>query len=103
MSIEQIDIALARYYKSLGQPYDKLFAGYCEDNGLEDDTLDEELEVDPSDCLLIDFDENFPFAKAPKDRGQAIFDMIRKCKENPDITFDASFPTFDQDLFEIGA
>eukprot|EP01084_Bolivina_argentea_P173224 300033_1 len=93
--------ALSRYYKSLGKPYDKLFSTYCEDNGLDEETIEEELKQQPEDCLLVDFDENCPFEKEPKDKVQAIFDIIRKCKNNPNITFDVPLPTFDQDLFAL--
>ncbi len=32
--VKQIDVALGRYYQSLGKEYDELFVRYCDDNGL---------------------------------------------------------------------
>eukprot|EP01084_Bolivina_argentea_P223945 378801_1 len=100
-TIQLICAALSRYYKSLGKNYNKLFSIYCNDHGLDDVTLLEELEQgDPEYCSAIDFDEEFPFKKEPKNRPEAIFDIIRKCNDNPNITF-VSLLQFDQDLFQI--
>eukprot|EP01083_Nonionella_stella_P296020 1005766_1 len=90
--IEKIDEGLKKYYKSLGKEYDKLFSNYCDDNGFDEDALEEELQVDPSDCLLVDFDDNFPFKKQPTDKVRFIFDLILKIKNNPGISFGASLP-----------
>eukprot|EP01084_Bolivina_argentea_P081844 148191_1 len=97
--IDDICEALSRYYKSLDKPYDKLFSTYCEDNGLDD--VAEELKQPPEDCLLVDFDENFPFEKEPRNKARAIFDMIRKCTNRPNITFDVPSPILDQDSFRL--
>eukprot|EP01084_Bolivina_argentea_P011002 20551_1 len=99
--IDGICEALSRYYKSLGKPYDKLFSTYCEDNGLDEETIEEELKQQPEDCLLVDFDDDFPFEKEPKDRARAIFDMIIKCNNHPKITFDVPSPILDQDSFTL--
>ncbi len=91
--IDKICGALSRYYQSLGKQYDKIFSNWCDDNGMDDETVSEELTVQPADCLLVDFDDNFPFQKPPTDKAQAIFDIIRKCKDNPNISFALPFPT----------
>eukprot|EP01084_Bolivina_argentea_P128161 226581_1 len=89
--IKKIDKSLANYYKSLGKDYDKLFENYCEENGLDDEeTIQEECDLDdPSDSMLIDFDEeHFPFKIPPKneqEKKQFIFDLIRKCYEAKDV------------------
>eukprot|EP01084_Bolivina_argentea_P121456 215224_1 len=88
MSIDQICKSMATYYASQGAAYDALFSNYCEENGLEDDTLDEEFDVDPSDCYLIDFDENFPYNRDKvDDLAKFIYNLLRKCQENPGISF----------------
>eukprot|EP01084_Bolivina_argentea_P263601 446220_1 len=56
---------LRSYYKMFNKSYDNLFREYCDENGLEDDTLQEELQQSPLDCLLVDFDDDFPFKKPP--------------------------------------
>eukprot|EP01084_Bolivina_argentea_P077545 140679_1 len=59
---EQINIGLSRYYKSLGKEYNNNFLAYCVENGFADDSLvDEFEEEDPQDCMLAQFDSNFPF------------------------------------------
>eukprot|EP01084_Bolivina_argentea_P214188 363672_1 len=54
-----------------------LFQQYCQDNGIYDDEIiwDEMLQ-DPEDCLLIDFDDEFPLTEELTDnvqRSDAIF------------------------------
>eukprot|EP01084_Bolivina_argentea_P006634 12581_1 len=83
MSIEQIDKQLKEYYQSLQAPYDELFSIYCEDNGIDDDSLAAELEEEDGDTsILVDFDDDFPYARPPKndsDRDEKIFSLIKKC------------------------
>eukprot|EP01084_Bolivina_argentea_P312447 540926_1 len=85
--VEQICHGLGNYYKSLNRKYDRLFSVYCDDNGLDDDAVIEELEQDPEDCVLVDFDEAFPFKKPTQDKQQFIFDLIRLLKINPETKF----------------
>eukprot|EP01083_Nonionella_stella_P075376 204883_1 len=90
--------AIGRYYESLGKPYDAMFSKFCEDNWIDDDYLREEMDESPddstlNDCTLVslvDFDDNFPFTKEPKDeeaRSIFIFKLIKRCMENPAVRF----------------
>eukprot|EP01083_Nonionella_stella_P076457 208351_1 len=83
--------AIGRYYAALGRPYNSLFSEFCVDNGLdEDDVLLEEMDQSFEDRLLVEFDEDFPFAReSHNDRTklQFIYLLIKKCMSNPDITF----------------
>eukprot|EP01084_Bolivina_argentea_P000220 419_1 len=90
MSIQQIDKYLQKYYESLQIPYNSLFADYCNANALDDDLVAEEFDAGADDCILVDFDENFPFPKPPKneaDRNKKIFDLIKKGYQNPALSF----------------
>eukprot|EP01084_Bolivina_argentea_P280939 480551_1 len=80
--------ALEKYYKTLDKPYDKLFSNYCDVNGLDDDAVAEELEQNPTDCLLVDFDEDFPFKEEHADREQAIFKIIQQCNDDAISCYD---------------
>eukprot|EP01083_Nonionella_stella_P076459 208353_1 len=83
--------AIGRYYAALGRPYNSLFSEYCEECGIEeDDVFQEEMDESFEDCLLVEFDEDFPFAREPHDdrtRIEFIYLLIKKCMSNPDITF----------------
>eukprot|EP01084_Bolivina_argentea_P077546 140681_1 len=68
--IEQINIGLSRYYKSLGKEYINNFLLYCEENGFEDDSLADEFDEEPQDCMLAQFDSNFPFKSQINDNKQ---------------------------------
>eukprot|EP01083_Nonionella_stella_P102311 290959_1 len=107
--------AIRRYYTSLSEEYDDLFSTYCEENGLDDEAdLRDEIQNDPADCLLVDFDDDFPFKQQPTDehsRQRYIHNIIRKCMDNPNITFQyiinrsrintPDFKTVDAELFEL--
>eukprot|EP01084_Bolivina_argentea_P263920 446886_1 len=86
--------AIGRYYESLGKPYDALFSKFCEDNGLDDDEdLRTEMDEEPSDNQLVDFDKNFPFKKPPandEERLKFIYDLIKRCMADPDTKFGSS-------------
>ena len=68
-SLIRIDEALEEYYANSGRD-DYInnnigkFASYCKANGIDCDDIDEELKYDPTDCLLIDFDQNFPLSSS---------------------------------------
>eukprot|EP01084_Bolivina_argentea_P292504 502867_1 len=87
--VEQICAAIGRYYLSLDKEYNGQFSSFCDENALDDDTLQEELQQTPEDCLLVDFDEEFPFEKPLDENDQAkiIFDLIVKCWEDPQCKF----------------
>eukprot|EP01083_Nonionella_stella_P101282 286925_1 len=108
LDIDRISAAVGRYYKSLGRPYNNEFAIFCAEIGMQDvDALNEELEEDPEDCALIEFDDNFPFKKEPKydeERSQLIFELVKKIIEHPDITFaseEVDLPTFNRSFFTV--
>ena len=63
-------------------------------DGLEDDSIQDELNEDAEDCLLVDFDDDFPFEQPPPpedEKKQFILDTICKCM-NPEVSFAASLP-----------
>eukprot|EP01083_Nonionella_stella_P211220 763941_1 len=100
--IKQIDAALQKYYISLNRR-DYLDANgngkfliHCEDNGFDDDAIEEELQADPEECMVIDFDDNFPFPanNAPeneKDQLKYILTILQKCYNNPNYNGISSF------------
>eukprot|EP01083_Nonionella_stella_P184063 666979_1 len=84
--------AIGRYYAALGRPYDNLFIEYCEECEMdEDDDFQDEMENNSFDeCMLVEFDEDFPFAREPHNGHtslQFIYLLIKKCMNNPNITF----------------
>ena len=100
--IEAMCAALKRYYQFLGagDEYDDTFAGYCEDNGLDDEMMEEEVENElnePGSSLLADFeDDAFPFQDSnlsDDEKKKVIGEIIVKCYQNPDCQWDvASLP-----------
>ena len=71
-TIEQIDKAFTRYYKSLGKDYHNQFALYCDDNGYEEEDIKEDIEDEAIASGLVEFDEHFPFKIPPKDEYEAM-------------------------------
>eukprot|EP01084_Bolivina_argentea_P131320 231809_1 len=98
--ITQIDKALSGYYQSLNEDYDELFQNYCEENGFDTDAVLEDLDKDPVNSLLVDFDDNFPFITDPESREKTIFEVILKCKNNPKIRFDVPMSSENVTLHE---
>eukprot|EP01084_Bolivina_argentea_P277051 472855_1 len=88
--IRQIDKGLERYYKLVNVNYtENQFVDFCEENGFYNEDIEEELKADAEDCMLVDFDEDFPFPKnkhptSDEDRQQAVFDIIMRCYKYPD-------------------
>eukprot|EP01083_Nonionella_stella_P085672 237621_1 len=99
--IKEVCAAIGRYYASLGKEYDALFSQYCEENGVEE--LEDELCEGWEDSLLADFEEGaFPFDQEPNDdktKKQFVFFLIKKCYNNPNITF-CKLPQIDLFLSE---
>ena len=57
--IDRIDYKLQKWYQSVNKPYNSNFKKFCEENGMDDHDVVEELEdVDFEDCLFVDFDED---------------------------------------------
>eukprot|EP01084_Bolivina_argentea_P288054 494346_1 len=81
--IQRIDDGLAIYYQTnkrndyFHDDGKGKFAEYCEANGFEDDAVEEEMQNDPDDCMLVDFDEEdgVPFAKTPEN----VFEILKNC------------------------
>ena len=98
--IDKIDQALERYYKwtDKGEEYkeDRVgkFKAFCEDNGID---IDDEMEVDPQDAMIVEFDEDFPFPPDTADdedaKKQWIFNLIKEIRERPDMKFQKYFGT----------
>eukprot|EP01083_Nonionella_stella_P168008 566068_1 len=104
--IERTCAAIGRYYGSLGKPYDDLFSTFCNENGIDDeDAFHEEMENEPNDCILVDFDDNFPFKKPPKDKAEFKYNLIKRCIADLDISFGSisrgGIPDFDDDDAEL--
>mmetsp|Transcript_65391 Transcript_65391/g.104119 ORF Transcript_65391/g.104119 Transcript_65391/m.104119 type:complete len:552 (+) Transcript_65391:40-1695(+) len=68
-TVAKINAALAKYYQLMGagdrynKDGDGLFKDWCEENGMDDEQLQEEFETlqqESNDCLLLDFDDDFP-------------------------------------------
>ena len=84
---ERIDTALNLYYRALGH-FDYYnedgigkFMEFCEENGLDEDDIEDELEEEPTQCVYVDLDEDgFPFIEkeqsADDDAKQAIIYTI---------------------------
>eukprot|EP01084_Bolivina_argentea_P237047 398485_1 len=97
--IQQIDAALNRYYNTLHKEYDGLFLNYCEENGLDNEIVADEFPTSPQDNILVDFDTSFPFKKQPKNVSNGIYNILRKCRNIPDISFEYIIQ-IDQDHFD---
>ena len=77
-----------RYYDQFQREYNNIFSDWYKDNGFED--LDEEMGTgpeDPEECLLLEFDDDFPFTSEPDNREAAICKLLWKIYENPDCDF----------------
>eukprot|EP01083_Nonionella_stella_P300014 1022028_1 len=89
--IEEVCTAIGRYYASLGKEYDRLFSEFCDDNGIEEaEELEDELDQGWEDSLLSAEYYDFPFHAKPNDdetKKQFVFFLIKKCTNNPNITF----------------
>ena len=66
-NFNQLDSAMNRYYISVGRidyfddDNNGKLSSFCNLNGIDLDDIADELKYDPLDCLLVDFDETFPF------------------------------------------
>eukprot|EP01084_Bolivina_argentea_P174917 302955_1 len=98
--IELIDAALKKYYESLNAQYDSNFLNFCVDNDFEDEFMAQDIEEDPAESMLVDFDDNFPFAQPPDDRNSRILFVLKKLYHNPSFSFDKTFE-FRRGFFSI--
>lgn len=67
----------------------------CSD-GLDDgEGITEELDQPAEDCMLVDFDEDFPFEDEPEDedaKKQFIHDLLHKMSKNGNMIFGSVIP-----------
>ena len=96
--IQTICNGLKKYYQLLGREYDALFFMFCDENGLDDEGLAEDLDLAGKEleaCLVVDFiDDDFPLRDEIADeleRKQFILDIIIRCT-NPSATFKPAIP-----------
>ena len=85
-TIQTVDAALARYYKWLNKEYDHLFQTYCDDNSIDEDMIATELNTEPLESLLVDFDEDFPFQHPLENEEEGkvfIHNLIKKIWQYP--------------------
>lgn len=66
-----------------------LLAEWCDISGYDTDGINDELQQDPDDCALIDFDEEFPTWKLDTERVMEIFNIIKHCIENKNAFIDS--------------
>eukprot|EP01083_Nonionella_stella_P084094 232696_1 len=95
---ERIDDALHRYYQSLGESNYIIdgtgkFLAFCDEEGFDVEDIDAELE-NVDNCGYLDFDDSFPFPPEFKgddssSKQQFMFDLLKKCHANPNITFES--------------
>eukprot|EP01084_Bolivina_argentea_P117734 209028_1 len=85
--IDKLDNALQIYYKQLDKEYMNdgvgKFKSFCDENGFEEDDINTEMAMENAeDCVLIDFDEEFPLDTPIDDddaKNQKIFDILTHC------------------------
>eukprot|EP01083_Nonionella_stella_P019001 52844_1 len=86
MAFLKIDKALGDYYAALGRSnyYDAnkkgKFVNFCVENGFEEDDIDEEFQNNPSDCMYVEFDEEFPLQPAIDDPDARQCEIVRIIK-----------------------
>ena len=98
-TISEVDAAIGRYYQSLNVPYNSLFATYCDDNGIDEETVADEIILDPNESILVDFDDEFPFPQAIKDKStEFIHNIIKQVYHQPDTEFSSYTWGIDIDL-----
>jgi len=89
--IGQICAGLSRYYKRNGVDYHTApgglgkFTHFCDENGLDDEGMDDELQGEAGDSLIVDFDEDtFPYPEDCEEGDkQAIMTVLQRCASNP--------------------
>eukprot|EP01084_Bolivina_argentea_P311079 538415_1 len=93
MSIDRINVCLARYYKQFGRDYHDdvnksgKFKAYCDENGFDDDGVEEEMKTNADECQLVDFDNNFPLPYQPENKEAAIFEILKESYQDAEAFF----------------
>eukprot|EP01084_Bolivina_argentea_P302259 521706_1 len=106
MSIKKIDAGLSRYYKLWQRDYfDDEFIGKfeaaCEEDGFGEEDIQEELQTSAEECMVLDFDDNFPGVK--NNNLESIFTVIKKCYNDPyaySLVVNKDHFTIEQDKLE---
>eukprot|EP01084_Bolivina_argentea_P008004 14981_1 len=90
-NLNNLDAALGQYYKSLNR-YDyedtdgvSVFKQFCDVNGFDSDGIADEMDLPPEDCMICEFDDNFPLKQTIEHhtaRISAIYKIIKYCYEN---------------------
>ena len=105
----QICDGLKVYYKSMDAEYNYDFSVGCEENGIDDDGLNDDLSGEINEATVWDIDmfaddcSNFPIANADLDidgRKEFIWNIILQCKNNKNPVF-GKLPPLNQDAFEV--
>eukprot|EP00484_Ammonia_sp_Unknown_P020711 CAMPEP_0197023498 /NCGR_PEP_ID=MMETSP1384-20130603/4175_1 /TAXON_ID=29189 /ORGANISM="Ammonia sp." /LENGTH=563 /DNA_ID=CAMNT_0042451713 /DNA_START=35 /DNA_END=1726 /DNA_ORIENTATION=+ len=101
---------LHQYYTRMGQGNRYLnddgvglFSAYCDEYGYDDTTILDEF-ADVEECVLCDFDEDFPLAPNQQSlvgeaRKRAIFDILLRSKDDPDSL--GEIPHLEQKDFDL--
>ena len=100
---------LQRYYTSLNKEYEEgKFVDWCEEFGLDEDLLLEEMQQDAEESMLADFDKDtFPLdIEDGKGRKQEVLNIIIKCINHPDTIWpgEAQLPAcmiYDYTIFYV--
>ena len=100
--IEKLNTAVMRYYKYMGEEdkYGGKIWWFCEEYGIDDDTIDEEIEAEkdaPGESCLADFydeyGQQFPLQDSnlsEDEKRKAVGEIIVKCYEHPNWDWEAA-------------
>ncbi|MEM7361928.1 MAG: hypothetical protein AAF335_02855 [Bacteroidota bacterium] len=89
--VDKIDKGLHKYYTHfqieayLDEDGTGKFSLFCTENGIDDEVVREELEVDKDDCLLLELDDDFPYPEnleTDEQKKDFLFDLIKFCAED---------------------
>ena len=78
ITIQQIESNLEMYYRQANKSYlDELGLGkflyFCNKEGYDTESVLDELDNEPNDCALVDFDEDFPSLKTGQEKRNEIY------------------------------
>ncbi len=76
--ILKINEKLEQHYKTFDRTHNNKFINWCEENGFEDDSIITELvkNAEPSDCILLEYDNNFPSPEKIEDKKLYMFNTL---------------------------
>eukprot|EP01084_Bolivina_argentea_P078039 141602_1 len=79
--VKSLDVAIGRYYKSEGNTtyFDEYgngkFFNFCQVNEFDNNSIKDEMQSSPNECMLVEFDDNMPGAVTQIDR----YNVIKRC------------------------